>query len=606
MLSLVLIVIITANVILWNYQMNQYDWEKSQEKTEITNVEHITRSSWFTAKTSYMVDMGSYISGTYTDTWSVDDIYERFREELVPLYYNPCGYILDGATKYVSGGISDLATNNGARMIFKSCSSAFSPRALYAHAETLTIAGTSYYQLRANSADVAGTSLSADASSTGRKLHGRFVYSLTGITEIPASNWTLFYRAYKTGPITVAHCDVDILIRQANGNVRTTISSNVANSPNLGTSWSTVSATYSWSRYVVEDETDYLEIDYYGHVTTSQANRLVDLRIDDNTLQPNLQTRTENLMLPSQYTAQIELFGASNTQNWGSLTWTVDSAFSTDNVNVALQVYNYNTSQYLTSGDGYISYTSSPVPGTDETKNQTITINPTHYRNATGDWKIRITGVKTTTAQFNLSADCVEFQVTTQSSYRLDFKGEFAIDLSTYSLSHIDSIEIQIRYRVSDSLENWYLKAYNWTNMAFSDAGFNSTTGSTPSIGFQYYSVNLTSTWQSYINNNGTMQVKFCDNAPDSNQTTIDVDFFGVRAVIDGTKFSLKNTGAVTAHVVSVWVIDATIHSHYDANFFINSGDSGVYIRVDIKLPSGQFKAKIITERGYTAVFQNS
>jgi hypothetical protein len=37
-LSLVLVVIIVANVVLWSYQMSQLDWERGQEKIEIVNV----------------------------------------------------------------------------------------------------------------------------------------------------------------------------------------------------------------------------------------------------------------------------------------------------------------------------------------------------------------------------------------------------------------------------------------------------------------------------------------------------------------------------------------------------------------------------------------
>ena len=33
MLSLVLVVIIVGNVVLWSYQMNHVDWEKMQEKS---------------------------------------------------------------------------------------------------------------------------------------------------------------------------------------------------------------------------------------------------------------------------------------------------------------------------------------------------------------------------------------------------------------------------------------------------------------------------------------------------------------------------------------------------------------------------------------------
>ncbi len=37
-LGLVILVVIVSNVILWSYQMNQIDWERSQERTEITSV----------------------------------------------------------------------------------------------------------------------------------------------------------------------------------------------------------------------------------------------------------------------------------------------------------------------------------------------------------------------------------------------------------------------------------------------------------------------------------------------------------------------------------------------------------------------------------------
>lgn len=39
MLSLVLIVIIVANLVLLSYQMNQFDWERAQEKIEIIDVQ---------------------------------------------------------------------------------------------------------------------------------------------------------------------------------------------------------------------------------------------------------------------------------------------------------------------------------------------------------------------------------------------------------------------------------------------------------------------------------------------------------------------------------------------------------------------------------------
>jgi len=604
MLSLVLVVIVVANIVLWSYQMNQFDLERMQEKVTLSNVEHVTRSPWFTSTKEYAVIMGKHVSGTYNDTRSVGNGYETFKEETVPAYYyyNPAGYALAGSTKYASGSIADLATNNGQYMTFKSYSSAFSPRILYVHQETTTIAGSSYYQLRLNSGDASGTSLYASGSTTGRKLWGRSVYMLTGIASVPATTWTVYYRAYVTHSQLVVHCDVDVLVRKADGTARTAIAADVANSTNLGTSWSTVSATYAWNSYAVVDETDYLEIDFYAHVTSSWNNRDAYLRIDDSALSSGLQTRVENIMLPSKYTATVELYGMSSLQSWQNLTWTADSAFTAGDENVTLQMYNYNTNQYPTSGDGFISYISSSTPNTDETKSQTIAADPTNFRNSTGGWKMKITGIKQTSTQFNLKTDWVEFKVMAQSSSTLDIDGVFTLDMVTYPLANIKSIEVQLRYRATDSFEKWFLKAYNWTKGQYCDTGFNLTSGDSPTAQFKYYSVNMTNVWQSYVYDNGTVRIEFSDISPDSNQTAIDIDFLGVRAIINGVKFSLQNGGPLTSHVVSLWITNSIVHKRYDANFFINSGVEADYIRPDIPLPAGNFTARIVTERGNIAV----
>jgi len=602
MLSLVLIVVVVSNVVLWGYQMNQFDWEKMQEKIEISNVESVKRSWWFTNEKEYIVNVGSYLNGTYTDTWVADNIYETFREESSPLFYNPSGYTLGESTKYVSGTARDLVTDNGAYMVFRSYSSVFSAQTVYAHRESTIIAGTSYYQVKLNNADAFGINLEALASTTGRKLLGRFIYPLTGITEIPANTWTLYYRAYKTGPLTVAHCDVDIVIRKSDGNIRTSIATDVANSVSLDTSWSTVSSTYSWSHYVIADETDFLEVDYYAHVTNGQANKHVYLRTDDSSLPVDDQTRLVGIMLPSTYAVEVELAGSSSIQDWQSLTWTFDSAFTIGNVNVTLQLYNYNASQYPTMGDGYISYISSSTSNTDEAKSQTISLNPTNFRSLAGEWRIKILAVKETISQFDLEVDWVEFKVTSQNSYTLDIRGEFILDLSIFPLAYIHSIEIQILYRANDSLENWSLKAYNWTEEEYSYAGFNSTEHY-PSTEFTYYEANLTSAWQSYVQSNGMIRAKFCDKEPDSNQTTIDIDFWGVRIIIDGAKFQIKNKGSTTSRIVAIWVINATTHQRYGANFFLNSGEKADYIRADIFLPMDNFTVKVVTERGNIGVF---
>jgi len=119
-----------------------------------------------------------------------------------------------------------------------------------------------------------------------------------------------------------------------------------------------------------------------------------------------------SLQLPIQHTVEVEFTGSSNTDDWTQLAWVVNSAWTTPSVTVTLQLYNYNLGQYPTSGDGYISYTSSATSNTDETKSQTITTNPTHFRDGSGNWKIKVKGIKSTATQFDFEGDLIKFEVT--------------------------------------------------------------------------------------------------------------------------------------------------------------------------------------------------
>jgi hypothetical protein len=191
----------------------------------------------------------------------------------------------------------------------------------------------------------------------------------------------------------------------------------------------------------------------------------------------------------------------------------------------------------------------------------------------------------------------------TATSYTFDMKGSFAVDLSTYPLDYIQTVEIRLKYRANDTGESWYLKAYNWTAAAYSDSGFNDTSGHTPTTGWDTYAVNLTDKWRSYVNDNGTMYIKLQDNQLDANLTTIDIDFLGVRVKIDGARFTFKNEGSVTAHLVSLWIINSTLHRRYDMDVIVNSADTYSYLRVDIKLPSGSYTVKVVTRRGNKAIY---
>jgi hypothetical protein len=187
---------------------------------------------------------------------------------------------------------------------------------LLPHADNISLSGTHYYEL--------ATTIPGDPTSvllrtqfnngeTGRKIlqtvggnghTASHLFPLLGIAEIPAAEWTVYYRCltWGDGQFPANDGDVrfslDILVRRADGSVSTVISSPAAavdiNTDDEGT-WVTKSVTFTFPGYTVIDPDDYLEIDFYGetdHGPESGAGYM-QLIIDDNTLPVLLRTRLE-------------------------------------------------------------------------------------------------------------------------------------------------------------------------------------------------------------------------------------------------------------------------------------------------------------------------
>ena len=104
----------------------------------------------------------------------------------------------------------------------------------------------------------------------------------------------------------------------------------------------------------------------------------------------------------------------------------------------------------------------------------------------------------------------------------------------------------------------------------------------------------------------GRLFIKLQDEGSDSRRTTIDIDFFAVRVVISGVAFSFKNQGALTAHIVSLWIIDANAHNRYDADLYIGAGENATYVLGGAELPNGQYTVKAVTERGNICLLYTS
>jgi hypothetical protein len=223
--------------------------------------------------------------------------------------------------------------------------------------------------------------------------------------------------AFKPAPSPVGHVDVDVSILKSDGTVRTTIATNAASSGTLSSAPATLSGTYSWAAYTVVDQTDYLEIDHYVEVASGTSGVSAYLRIDDDSLPMVDQTRVANVMLPSEYTAEVEFTGTSNMGSWTQLQWSLSSSWTAGAVATMLQLYDYVLGAYPTSGDGFVSYASNATANTDEVKTQTIATSPQRFRDVGGNWKVKVKGLKPVMAAFDFKADWVEFRPTYYSEY---------------------------------------------------------------------------------------------------------------------------------------------------------------------------------------------
>jgi hypothetical protein len=196
----------------------------------------------------------------------------------------------------------------------------------------------------------------------------------------------------------------------------------------------------------------------------------------------------------------------------------------------------------------------------------------------------------------------VEYKKVVPDLYYLDAANSYTLDLDVNQMAHISNLTVQFSYNVTDAGTRWMVKAYNWTTSSFSNSGFNDTTGIQPTVAGQWNNYSLTMP-SGYMASNGTVQLKFFNAAADGNQTTVGVDFLGVRAVMDGGEdWLLENLSPQTIHVVAVWLTNSTLHQRHNKDVFINSGETNSALFNDVSLPAGSYMAKVVTERGNTAV----
>lgn len=597
MLSLVLIVVIVANVVLWSYQMNQFDWERVQENLKIVDVARVTNSSWFGVQSEYLLNMGSRINGTYTDTRTIDNQYECFIEGLnwwsANYSYRRQITITNNIASTLSSGYSVLLTVDTASLVFsgKMLSNGNDLRIVCWNGSSWVEIDRDVIDMNTNSTQI-WFKIQADipASRNDSNYHVYYGNPSAGSPPANKSNVYLwfddfnradnpdittetFYSA-KTGGGTWsietnklknvgADGDPNKLIITALGNVNAEI--DMLTKINVTSFSGGDRSRMGLSCCMDTDPSRGSGYSALFHQNTNSLDLLNDLRSwgTRGTYSWSLNTwyyMRFRVIDPASKLGKVKVWQVGTTE---PNTWTVDGNFGGGTARSYGEVGfgGSRTTDTTYFDDTLIRYITDPEPSTS--------LGPEE----------------------------------SQSDNRLDIYGAFVVDVSIYPLTYIQTVVIQIRYRSSDAGEKWYLKAYNWSSSTYSDSGFNSSIGHMPTTDWDYYAVNLTDHWGSYMQDNGMVYVKIIDEGADGSQTTIDIDFLAVRVVINGTKFTFQNKGSLTSHLISLWVNNSTRHQRYGINIFINSGDTATYIRGDTSLPNKPYMVKVVTERGNIAVF---
>jgi len=604
MLSLIILVIIVVNVVLWSYQMNQIDLDRMQEELKIVDVSQVNGSSpWFPVQQEFTVGAGSRVSDTYVNTQSLDGSYESFSEGVAS-----------------AGGLNWWNTD-------------------YAYRRTVTITNNDASALIANysvsvTLDTASLISSGKLMPSGNDL--RVVYQQGSgwieldreVDGIGTSSTQVWFETQ--APIPVNGSDSNYYLYYGN--------------PTAGTPPANESNVYLWFDDFNRPNEASITTEAAYQVTTGGGTWSIENGMLENvgaSGDPNklIITALGNVAYPVDMLVKIDVvsFAGGDASRMG-LSCCMDTSaggycglFHNDQNSLDLlndlrswgshTAYSWSLNTWY-----YMRFrVTDPSTGLGELKvwpvgtaePDTWTLNGTFGGGSPrGYGEVGFAGSKTSDVTYfsditiryiaNSEPSTSLGSEESQFNNRLEIDGTFPIDISTYPLNNIQTVEILMTYNSSDVGEEVYMEAYNWTSSAFSDFGFNSTSGSLPTTGWNNYAVNLTDQWSSYVSSNGTVLVKMVDQGTGTNQTTIGIDFMAVRVTAPMTSFTFENDGSYTAHVIDLWIDNSTLHQRYGISVFINSGDTVSYTTANINLPEEPYIVKVVTERGNVAVYSPS
>ncbi|MCW4017452.1 MAG: hypothetical protein NWF00_02015 [Candidatus Bathyarchaeota archaeon] len=507
--------------------------------------------------------------------------------------------------------------------------------------EQTAVGTTNYYSLLGREADSVGYTLDTAMNSPGRTLIAKSIYSLQGVASLPASTWTLYYRAWQdlgsSSTTTLTKSPSASSGSWENPSYAYADGGGQADSPKkdqaetfsgygfaIPAGAQITQVRVRLDAYCSGNDYSQLRVSDDGgahwlrttivNPTTSEATYWVTVTdwtkwTPEKLNGENLQTQVTHKKRGGADTVSLDWIPVEVTYSTESATGHIDvdlKVIKSDGSTRSTLATNVASSSSLTSSAATLSATYSFTGYTVVDQTDCLEV----------DYFVDVSAAGSTNAYLRIddstlpeSAQTRITGVSYSSAYRLTFENSFSIDLQSCPLSSIQSLEVLFRYNVSSIAETWLVKAYNWGTLAFSNVDFNDTSGTHPAATgtWNNYALSLTDDWEDYVSPDGTVTLQVSDANLGATQISLSVDFLGVRPVVDEASLSLRNSGSQSVHVVALWIIDSAAHIRYDVDLFLNSGESAFYFfGDDITLPDGSYMVKLVTERGNIAVISTN
>ena len=205
---------------------------------------------------------------------------------------------------------------------------------------------------------------------------------------------------------------------------------------------------------------------------------------------------------PIKQTVELEFTGSSDSELWSSLSWGVEIGLNTDYANVQLQLYDYDSESYPSSGDGFQEFTAY----SDDTEHfQDVLSNFDRFRADDGSWKMKVKVTKFSRSSFRVRLDLVSYN-RCYDVYKAEVEFTGSVDVADYEWVNI-TWKLDLSFNVSGVTTTLRLYNYEDGTYASSGDGFDSFTAS--SAGVDYTRVNnVTTDPERFRSNVGGWKVK--------------------------------------------------------------------------------------------------